>query len=170
MNGGLPILIKMKIVNLGELKDIVKTLRFQNKKIVWTNGIFELYHYGHAYFLEEAKKLGDFLFLGLNSDESVRRLKGREPYLKENERIGILSTSEFVDFITLFSDLDSVNYLRILKPDVYVKGPKSEKGNYNLETINQEERKAVEDYEGKIVIIPVKGESTSGVVNRIKGG
>ena len=160
---------KGKLKSFEELVEIRKDLLRKGKKIVWTNGIFELYHHGHVYFLEEAKKIGDFLFLGLNSDESVKRLKGREPYLKENERIGILSTSEFVDFITIFSESDSVKCLRILKPDVYVKGPKSEKEDYNIETINQEERKAVEEYGGKIVIIPVKGESTSGVVNRIKG-
>ena len=112
-----------KISDEKKLKKIVEDLKKKNKRIVWTNGCFDLLHIGHTRYLKEAKKLGDCLIVGLNSDESVRKLKGNSrPIQSERERAEILSSLEFIDHIIIFPELSPERYLKELQPDVYVKG------------------------------------------------
>ena len=155
-----------KIVNFERLLELVDELKQKDKKIVWTNGCFDLLHVGHTRNLREAKKFGDILVVGLNSDESVRKLKGEgRPVQTERERAEILSSLEFVDYVIIFPELDPKKYLRELQPDIYTKG-----GDYSLETLqNDEEGKIVSSYGGEIKIIPfVEGKSTSNLLNTIK--
>lgn len=153
-----------KIMSFNELKKAVLDYKRKNKKVVWTNGCFDLLHMGHIKYLKEAKKSGDVLIVGLDSDESVRSLKGpTRPIQSELERAEILSSMEFINQVTIFAPGGVKEYLKELKPDFYVKG-----GDYNIDTINQEERKIVEAYGGKVVIVPhVKDKSTTNTIKRI---
>lgn len=153
-----------KILNIEELKKIVNDSKLKNKKIVWTNGCFDLIHSGHVKYLREAKKLGDILIVGVDSDECVRRIKGPErPINTESDRAEILSSMEFIDFVIIFPD-SVADYLRELQPQIYVKG-----GDYNLDTINQEERKIVEGYGGEIILgINIPEKSTTHTIKKIK--
>ncbi|MDD5382046.1 MAG: D-glycero-beta-D-manno-heptose-7-phosphate kinase [Candidatus Margulisbacteria bacterium] len=157
-----PIVKKIKLRK--ELDAIIKNLRNRDAKIVFTNGCFDLLHLGHVRYLREAKKLGDILIVGLNSDDSVRALKGDErPYISELERAEILASLECVDYVTIFSELRPDNLIKIVKPDFHVKG-----GDYKI--IELPERKMVESFGGKVVVIPpIKGRSTTNIVEKILG-
>ncbi len=138
-----------KILNLEELKKVVEEEKRKGRKIVWTNGCFDIYSRGQKDLLERASREGHILIVGLDSDESVRALKGPgRPINSEKERAEILSSIEYVDYITLFPPGGAKEYLKVLKPDVYVKG-----GDYNIDTINQEERKIVEEYGGVVTLV-----------------
>jgi D-beta-D-heptose 7-phosphate kinase / D-beta-D-heptose 1-phosphate adenosyltransferase len=154
-----------KIVELKELLDIVETMKKENKKIVWTNGCFDLFHIGHKYSIEKAKEKGDILIVGVDSDESVRKLKGiNHPIYNQDERAGIVSSLKYVDYVIIFPPGCAAEYIRKIKPDVYVKS-----GNYNLDTINQEERKIIEDYGGEICLIKgLPNISTTNTLGKIK--
>lgn len=154
-----------KILDLQKLKKIVEDLKRKGKRIIWTNGCFDILHIGHKRYLEEAKKLGGILIVGIDSDESVRKLKGPErPINNQEERAEILASMDFVDYVTIFGFGGVRTYLEELKPDFYVKG-----GDYNIDTINQEERKIVEGYGGKIVlVVGVKDKSTTNTLKKIK--
>ena len=156
---------KNKIKTLEELKEIIENLKGKNKKIVWTNGCFDLIHEGHIKYLKKAREIGDCLVLGLNSDSSIRQIKGPgRPIRPEKARAEIISSFEFVDYVLIFSEVDATKHLSVLKPDVYVKS-----GNYTLETIHQGERAVVEGYGGKIVLIPsIDDISTSKIIDRIR--
>jgi D-beta-D-heptose 7-phosphate kinase/D-beta-D-heptose 1-phosphate adenosyltransferase len=154
-----------KIKSPAELDETLKNLKKQGKKIVWTNGCFDLLHEGHIKYLKKSKEQGDFLVVGLNSDSSIKRLKGsNRPIMPERARAEILASLEFVDFIMIFDEDSPCKHLSILKPDVYVKG-----GDYTLDTINQIERKIVDSYGGKIFITGlVEGISTSKIIEKMK--
>lgn len=154
-----------KIVDLGMLKEKVGEHKKKGHKTVWTNGCFDLLHVGHLRYLKEAKKTGDVLIVGINSDESVKKIKGPDrPIQNEKERAEILASLEFVDYIYIFSEEDTTMYLKELEPDVYVKG-----GDYNIDTINQDERKIIESYGGKIEVVSnIGGKSTTNVIDKIK--
>ena len=155
----------MKIKTKDEIKNIVHDLKREGKKIVWTNGCFDLLHVGHVRYLKEAKKLGDILIVGINSDESVRKLKGKgRPIQTAEGRAEILSSLEFVDYIIIFPELSVERYLIEFKPDIYVKG-----GDYTIDEImNHEEGRAVKSYGGKISFVPyVKGKSSSEIIEKI---
>lgn len=154
-----------KITTLSELEKIINRLRKENKKIVWTNGCFDLFHLGHKYSLEKAKEKGDILIVGLDSDESVRKLKGPErPICPQYERAEILSAIEFVDYVTIFNSGSVPRYLKTLKPDVFVKS----KG-YTLDTINKEEKRTIEEYGGEIFLLEgIGGLSTTNLIDKIK--
>jgi len=138
-----------KIVNFSQLEEIVKREREFGKTIVWTNGCFDIYTIGHKNLLEEAAKEGHILIVGIDSDESVRRLKGENrPINNERSRAEIISSIENVDYVTIFPENGLIKYLEVLQPDIYVKG-----GDYTIETINQEERRLVESYGGKVKIV-----------------
>ena len=127
--------IGSKIVTLEEAKEIRKKLNAENKRVIFANGIFDILHGGHVSYLADAKALGDVLFLGVNSDESERRLKGEgRPICKEAERLEILNAIRFVDWIVLFNELTCENLLRNLVPDVHVKGT-----DYTVATIPERE-------------------------------
>lgn len=134
-----------------------------DKKIVFTNGCFDILHIGHIRYLQEAAKLGDILIVGLNSDESVRRLKGPErPINNENDRSEMLGALGFVDYIAIFNDDTPLNLIKTIQPDVLVKG-----GDYKPEEVVG--REEVEARGGKLVLLPfVEGKSTTNIIKRIK--
>jgi rfaE bifunctional protein nucleotidyltransferase chain/domain len=138
-------------------------LRQQNKKIIFTNGCFDILHAGHVRYLESAKALGDCLVIGLNSDASVRALKGESrPINSEEDRAEVLGALRAVDCVVVFGDETAGNLIAKVRPDVYVKG-----GDYTVETLP--EAKIVLGYGGKIEFIPlVTGRSSSNIINKIK--
>ncbi len=154
--------MKEKIKERKELLRIIKNLKAKGKRIVFTNGCFDLLHRGHVRYLEQAKSLGDVLVIGVNSDSSVRKLKGpKRPILPQGERTEILSGLGCVDYITIFNEADPSKLITSLKPNVLVKG-----GDWTREQIVG--RKVVERSGGELVIIPfVKGASTSNVIDTI---
>jgi D-beta-D-heptose 7-phosphate kinase / D-beta-D-heptose 1-phosphate adenosyltransferase len=157
-----------KIMNLNQLKRIRGDLERKSKKVVWTNGCFDLLHEGHVDYLGKAKSLGDYLIVGVNSDASVKKLgKGdNRPINKQESRARLLSALECVDYVTIFSDLRVDKCLRELKPDLYVKG-----GDYTLESMDQEERKVIESYGGEFRFIPFeKDVSTTDIIDKIRNG
>jgi len=138
-----------KIKSVNELEGQVAELRGDGKKIVWTNGTFDVVHAGHIALLRAAKACGGVLVVGLNSDRSTRLNKGpTRPYMPELQRAQFLAEIEAVDYVVVFDDLTAADVIRRLKPDVYVKG----KG-YTVETISPEERRAVEDAGGTVTIL-----------------
>ncbi|MEK6776624.1 MAG: D-glycero-beta-D-manno-heptose-7-phosphate kinase [bacterium] len=151
-----------KIFMLQDLQDKVRSIQKQGGKVVFTNGCFDLLHVGHIRYLQEARRLGDCLVVGLNSDSSVRRLKGkRRPLISQDERAHILSALDCVDYLVIFDELTPLNLLRRLKPDILVKG-----GDYKKSEVVGAD--LVESYGGRVALIPVvKGRSTSDIVKRI---
>jgi|SRR3989344_8107336 len=153
-----------KIVNEESFIQILNSLRKRGEKLVWTNGCFDILHVGHVKYLKEAKKLGDKLIVGVNSDNSVKKLKGPErPIQTENDRAEILAALDCVDYVLIFDEDTPKKYIQKFKPDVYVKG-----GDYTLETINQDERKIVENYGGKISLLKhSEGRSTTKIIEKM---
>ena len=154
--------INKKIVSLENLIQIVSKLKKQNKKIVTTNGVFDLIHLGHVKCLEAAKKLGDVLIVGVNSDSSVKQIKGdKRPINNEKSRMGVLAGLESIDYVLLFDGKDPRSWLSKLKPDIHVKA-----GDYKLSDVI--EKNIVEENGGKIVIAKMeKCHSTTGLINKI---
>ncbi|MBI2523144.1 D-glycero-beta-D-manno-heptose 1-phosphate adenylyltransferase [Candidatus Woesearchaeota archaeon] len=150
-----------KIKNVNELKRIVAELKAQNKKIVTTNGVFDILHIGHIRYLHEAKKLGDTLIVAINSDSSTKKIKGpKRPLNNENDRAEALAALECVDYVAVFNEENPIKILGIIKPDFHVKG-----GDYDISQVI--EKDAVEKNNGKIVLIrKVKGYSTTDFINR----
>jgi len=111
-----------KVAGRSALKEIVDGLKSLGKKIVFTNGCFDLVHVGHVRYLREAKALGDVLVVGLNTDDSVRRLKPNRPVMPEAERAEVLASLEMVDYVTLFHEDTPYELIKLLRPDVLVKG------------------------------------------------
>src|SRR3989338_8287229 len=155
-------MINSKIRSLKELILIVENLKSKNKKIITTNGVFDILHYGHVKYLEEAKKLGDALIVGVNTNNSVKQNKGdKRPINDEKSRLGVLAALESVDYVFLFNEKDPREWLDKLKPNVHVKA-----GDYKLSQII--EKDVVEKNDGKIVISKmVKGHSTTSMIKRI---
>jgi rfaE bifunctional protein nucleotidyltransferase chain/domain len=155
---------RQKIVPWEQLPEWRASVRAAGKKLVVTNGCFDLLHLGHATYLESARNLGDVLLIGLNGDDSVRQLKGDgRPINNENDRAGVLSCLESVDAVCIFAEVSANHFLARAQPDIYVKG-----GDYTLETVNQEERRTVEQGGGAIRIIPfVPGKSTTALLKKI---
>lgn len=153
-----------KLKSLHDLQSELERLRGEGKRIVWTNGCFDILHVGHISYLQRAAALGDLLVVGLNSDASVRKLKGPDrPIIDEMERAFVLSALECIGLVTIFDDESPLEVIKHLKPDIYAKG-----GDYTIDTIVQPERKAVESYGGKIAILPaVEGRSTTSIISRI---
>jgi D-beta-D-heptose 7-phosphate kinase/D-beta-D-heptose 1-phosphate adenosyltransferase len=152
-----------KIYLREELKKIIDRHRQEGKKIVFTNGCFDILHVGHTRYLAAAKKQGDILILGLNSDESVRSLKGKErPLIPENERADVIAALESVDYVTIFHELTPLELIEYLKPDIIVKG-----GDWKEEDVVG--RESVSKWGGRVIIIPeVKGSSTTNIIEKIK--
>lgn len=154
--------MKEKIKEKETLLRIIQDLKTNKKRIVFTNGCFDLLHVGHIRYLEEAKALGDILVVGVNSDDSVRRLKGPgRPILPQEERIEILSGLGCVDYIIVFDESTPMELISSLQPQILVKG-----GDWTKETIVG--REVVERSGGKVVILPfVEGTSTSNLIETI---
>jgi D-beta-D-heptose 7-phosphate kinase/D-beta-D-heptose 1-phosphate adenosyltransferase len=138
-------------------------LRTAGKSLVFTNGVFDLLHVGHVRYLAEARALGDVLLVAINSDRTVRQLKGEgRPITNENERAEILAALRQVDYVTIFDDISPRVLIAKLLPDVLVKG-----GDYNLDEIHG--RQEVEAAGGRVVSLPfIEGASTSGIIERMK--
>ena len=134
--------------------------------IVVTNGCFDILHAGHVTYLEKARSHGTSLIVGLNSDASVRILKGEgRPINKEQDRARVLAALECVDRVVIFPEPRATNFLKISRPHIYVKG-----GDYTLETLYPPEREAVEAWGGKVVFIPlIEGLSTTATISRARG-
>lgn len=154
--------MKGKIKVKKELKRIVEDLKSKGKRIVFTNGCFDLLHVGHIRYLEKAKTLGDVLVVGVNSDRSVRGLKGpQRPILPEEERVEILSGLGCVDYITIFDEATPLELILFLQPHILVKG-----GDWTKDTTAG--REMVEELGGEVVILPfVEGASTTSLIETI---
>jgi D-glycero-beta-D-manno-heptose 1-phosphate adenylyltransferase len=159
-----PVSFRDKIVPWEELPEWRRRVRAEGKCLVVTNGCFDLLHLGHVTYLETARRHGDALLIGVNSDDAVRQLKGPErPVNQEYDRAAILAALESVDGVCIFSEPTATRFLAAAQPDVYVKG-----GDYTLDTLNQDERLTVEGAGGRIVIIPfVAGRSTTALLQKI---
>ena len=153
-----------KVVPLEALPAWRATLRAAGKKLVVTNGCFDLLHRGHVTYLEAARNLGDALLVGVNSDASVRELKGPgRPLNSEEDRAAVIAALQSVDKVCVFGDRYALGLLSVAQPDIYAKG-----GDYTIDTINQEERRLVEQMGGKVVVIGgVPGKSTSSLLEKI---
>jgi rfaE bifunctional protein nucleotidyltransferase chain/domain len=165
MNAEHPVPQSPKQRAIDELVDLAQHLRRQGKSIVWTNGCFEILHAGHIEFLMKAARLGDVFIVGVNSDASVRALKGEgHPVSGIAERLWVLSAVSCVDYLTVFDGPDCVAILEALKPDVYVKGFKHLHGG-----LNDGERRAVEEARGCIALIGGDPNlSTDAIIRRIR--
>jgi D-glycero-beta-D-manno-heptose 1-phosphate adenylyltransferase len=153
-----------KIVELEELSDRCETLRSAGKKIVATNGCFDLLHVGHVRYLQAARALGDLLIVGLNGDRSVHELKGEgRPITTQSDRAEILAALACVDLVTIFPEIRASKFLAIARPAVYVKG-----GDYTTGTLDQEERAILKEIGAAIRLVPFEAEySTSGLIEQI---
>jgi len=148
-----------------DLAKLADSLRTQGRKIVTTNGCFDLLHIGHVRILKAARALGDVLVIGLNSDESVRRLKGPgRPITPEDERAEILASLSCVDYVTIFGEDTPVEFLKAVKPNLHVKG-----SDYSPESLA--ETPVVESFGGLVKILElVPDHSTSSMLARISQG
>jgi rfaE bifunctional protein nucleotidyltransferase chain/domain len=151
------------IVSKEILKEKLERLKSEGKKIVFTNGCFDIIHAGHVRYLREAKKLGDILVLALNSDSSVRLIKGDErPIVPEEGRAIVVGSLESVDYVALFDEETPLRLIEYLRPHILVKG-----GDWDEENVVG--RDAVRKWGGEVVIIPeVKGASTTNIIEKIR--
>ncbi len=154
--------IQNKIYKLSELKLIVNQWKMLSKKVVFTNGCFDIIHRGHNTYLLEAAELGNKLIVAVNSDESVRKLKGsNRPIVDEYSRALNLASHTYIDAVIIFDEDTPLNLINELQPDVLIKG-----GDYTLETIVG--AKEVLSYGGQVEIIPfLEGYSTTNVIEKI---
>src|SRR5258707_9643615 len=152
-----------KILSQDELLGLRQTMRAAGKILVFTNGVFDLLHVGHVRYLAAARALGDVLVVAVNSDRTVRQLKGEgRPVINENERAEILAALRQVDYVTVFDDVSPRTLIARLSPDVLVKG-----GDYGLDEIHG--REEVEAAGGRVVSLPfVEGLSSSTIIERMK--
>ena len=151
-----------KVKNVSELLPAIAGHKQEGKKIVFTNGCYDLLHIGHVRCFKEARNLGDVLVVGLNSDRSVRALKGApRPIVPEQERAEILAALECIDYVTIFDQDNPRDIIAQVKPDILVKG-----GDWTVDTIVG--RDIVESYGGKVLSLPLTaGVSTTAIVNNI---
>ena len=153
-----------KILTLDQLPQWREQMRAAGKKLVVTNGCFDLLHRGHVTYLESARNLGDALLLGLNADASVRELKGpQRPLNSEDDRATVVASLESVSGVCIFPERTAEEFLSLAQPDIYAKG-----GDYTIDSLNQDERRMVERFGGKVVILPVvPGKSTTALLEKI---
>jgi rfaE bifunctional protein nucleotidyltransferase chain/domain len=153
-----------KIIAWNQLPTWRNQWRASGKKLVVTNGCFDLLHLGHVTYLENARNFGGALLLGVNGDAAVRKLKGPgRPVNSEADRAAVLAALQSVDGVCIFTEPTATQFLAAAQPDIYVKG-----GDYTLETLNQDERRTVESTGGKIMLVPfVPGKSTTGLLEKI---
>ena len=151
-----------KITPRNELKATVERLKREGKKVVFTNGCFDILHAGHTRYLREARKLGDTLILALNSDSSVRSLKGpMRPIVPEAERAEVVASLDSVDYVTVFDELTPLELIEFLRPDVIVKGGDwAEKDIVGAETVRK--------WGGRVAIMPeIEGASTTNIIDKV---
>lgn len=153
-----------KIMSLPESIEWRTQLRGQSKKLVFTNGCFDIIHKGHVEYLYRARECGDALLIAMNSDSSVRQLKGdSRPIISENDRAYLLASLIMVDAVVIFETCRCTDLLRGIQPDVYVKG-----GDYTIDTIDEDEKNVLMEVGSEIKFIPfVPGFSTSEILTKI---
>ncbi|MFH1478354.1 MAG: D-glycero-beta-D-manno-heptose 1-phosphate adenylyltransferase [Candidatus Omnitrophota bacterium] len=151
------------ITSLTSLKKELKKKAYKNKKIVFTNGCFDILHVGHISYLQKAKSLGDILIVGLNSDDSVKRLKGpSRPIVKASDRGNVLLALKSVDLVVVFDELTPIKLIENIRPDVLVKG-----GDWKIKDIVGSD--IVRTYKGKVKSLPfIKGFSTKDIIKKIR--
>ena len=151
-----------KVKTQDELIPILDTLRKKGKKVVFTNGCFDILHVGHVRYLKEAKGYGDILIVAVNSDSSVKTIKGdKRPIVSQSERAEVVAALEMVDYVTMFDEDTPYNVIKKLQPDVLIKG-----GDWTIDKIVG--RDIVEARGGKVIAIPfIEGASTTGIVERV---
>ncbi|KKT15123.1 MAG: Bifunctional protein HldE [Parcubacteria group bacterium GW2011_GWF2_44_8b] len=150
-----------KVVSLEELLVIIEVFKGQGKKIVTTNGAFDILHIGQKRMLEQSKFLGDVLIVGVNSDSSVKEYKSDlRPIIPEAQRAEIIAALACVDYVTIFNEPDPVNLLASIKPAIHTKG-----GDYDSETLI--ETATVRKNGGRVVIVPGRIQSTTNIIDRI---
>jgi D-beta-D-heptose 7-phosphate kinase/D-beta-D-heptose 1-phosphate adenosyltransferase len=154
--------LETKIKNLSELRKVIHRLRQNGKKIVFTNGCFDLLHYGHVKYLEAARGKGDILVVGINSDASVKRIKGsKRPIVNEKDRLGIIAALASVNYVVLFREDTPFKIIKLLKPDMLVKGADWNKNNIVGSDV-------VLGYEGRVSTIKLTpGRSTTNLIKKI---
>lgn len=154
----------MKIVTRDEIRDICERMRAEGKRIVFTNGCFDVLHPGHIHSLKQARAAGDALVVGMNDDDSVRGLKGAgRPILPQEQRSEILAALVYVDFVVLFHEPTPYELIKAVQPDVLVKG-----GDYKAEDVVG--RDVVMARGGRLIIVdPLPGFSTTELINKIRG-
>jgi len=157
--------MKAKIIDLKQLAGRAKELRAAGKRLVATNGCFDLLHPGHVRYLQAARSLGDALVVGLNGDRSVRELKGPgRPINNERDRAEVLAALESVDFVTIFPEVRATRFIEMTAPAIYAKG-----GDYTSETLNAEERAVLQKIGTQVRIIPFEENySTSGLLEQLR--
>jgi rfaE bifunctional protein nucleotidyltransferase chain/domain len=153
-----------KIIAWDKLPEWRKTFRASGKRLVITNGCFDILHLGHVTYLENARNSGDALLVGINGDAATRQLKGAgRPVNSETDRAAVLAALESVNGVCIFAETTASKFLAAAQPDIYVKG-----GDYTLHTLNQDERRAVESAGGEIILVPfVPGKSTTSLLEKI---
>ena len=151
------------VKSLSEIKSLRKEFKQQNKKVVFTNGVFDLIHAGHVDYLTKAKALGDVLIVGMNTDNSVRRIKGdKRPILNQDERAFLISSFKPVDYVTLFDENTPKEIIDEIIPDILVKG-----ADWSIDKIVG--RETVEKHGGEVKTIEfVNNQSTSKIIESIK--
>jgi D-beta-D-heptose 7-phosphate kinase/D-beta-D-heptose 1-phosphate adenosyltransferase len=152
-----------KVKSLGELKGITASAKTNGKIVVFTNGCFDLLHRGHIYLLREAKALGDLLVVAINSDSSVKAIKGpTRPILAETDRLELIASMEMVNYVLLFDEPDPYKIISVLHPNILVKG-----GDWPAEEVVGGD--IVQANGGKVVVIPyLKGFSTTEIIAKIR--
>lgn len=152
-----------KILTREEIKTLVKEIQKEGKKVVTTNGCFDILHVGHVHYLQETKKYGDYLVVLLNSDKSVKSIKGESrPINNENDRAEILCALSVVDYVVIFDEDSPRDLLDEIKPDVYTKG-----GDYTLETLPEADVMKKNNISVKFIKF-VEGKSTTNTINKMK--
>ncbi len=153
------------LISLEALAELRRQYRNDGKVVVWTNGCFDLFHAGHVVSLQAAARLGHILVVGLNSDRSIRELKGESrPFVPQESRAAVLLALQCVDHVIVFDEKRCTRELEILQPDIYAQG-----GDYTLETIDPDERRAVESGGGRIEFLPlIEGIRSSLIVKKIR--
>jgi len=150
---------------LASWSDLTKELASarSGRKVVLTNGVFDILHVGHVRYLQEARAQGDMLVVAMNTDASVKKIKGQtRPLQNENDRAEILAALGCVDYVTMFSEKTAEDVVRVVKPDVYVKG-----GDYKIETLP--EAQVVFAYGGSVKLLQfVDGKSSTNIINKMK--
>jgi rfaE bifunctional protein nucleotidyltransferase chain/domain len=154
-----------KILDAPSLAAWRENVRRTGRKLVATNGCFDVLHLGHVTYLQQARDQGDVLLVGVTSDAGVRALKGpSRPLNNQDDRAAVLAALESVDAVRIFPEMDARDFLQAAQPDIYVKG-----GDYTVDTINQDERRMLEEMGVKIVILPaVPGRSTTALAQKIQ--
>jgi rfaE bifunctional protein nucleotidyltransferase chain/domain len=156
--------MRSKIVALEELADLSAKLRRDGKRLVATNGCFDLLHVGHVRYLEAARALGEALLIGVNGDASVRSLKGdSRPLNNEKDRAEVLAALSCVDFVTIFPEIRATHFLQLARPAIYVKG-----GDYTPSNLNSDEQRVLAEIGSEIRIVPFEsGYSTTKLIDRM---